>query len=382
MNGNASDEDINMINEWYKSFDDQDINVYTSEKETDIKERLLLKIDESINYKEDIFSEKNMYYKKRNIWYYVAASLITLIIGTGVIKFILTKDSLNASINNIELVVNDVKAPEFAKPILGLENNSIVLLENISNGTSIPLNNNGTILKVKDDEFVLEGSTMDNIVYNTLSVPRGSRVVSIRLHDGTKVWLNAESNLRFPINNTLQSEQKVYISGEAYFEVSKLKGRKFIVVTNNTTTEVLGTHFNVNTHADSIATKVSLLEGSIKVSNENKQRIISPGQEAIVNRTGSIEIRNKINEEEVLSWKNGYFNFDNEELKSIMKQIERWYDVDIEYKDSVHTLKFVGIIPRKENVSSILEILEMTGVVKFTVSASTNGRSGKITVRG
>lgn len=201
--------------------------------------------------------------------------------------------------------------------------------------------------------------------YNTITTPRGGKY-QVNLPDGTQVWLNAASIIRFPTNFSALPNRKVELSGEAYFEVAKDPAKPFIVVTEKQETHVLGTHFNINSYEDEEETRTALLEGSIRVSDKKNQHLIlKPGQQSTL-KAGNIEIRN-IDENEVLAWKKGFFSFNEESLESIMRKISRWYDVDVYYQDTFRKTSFLGKISRSKSITSVLKILENSGEVHFKI---------------
>jgi ferric-dicitrate binding protein FerR (iron transport regulator) len=244
-----------------------------------------------------------------------------------------------------------------------------------------------------------------SIQYHTLENPRGSKVIQVTLADGTKVWLNSGSSLKYPVAFG-DEERRVEVSGEAYFEVARKvngewsmvngkasKGARvpFIVSSNGIETEVLGTHFNVNSYSDEDEIKVTLLEGSIRVrkaSAVNKSDIqhptsdilLKPGQQAVAKNStvndphSPLIIHHSPNLEEVVAWKNGLFQFSNTELQSIMSAVSKWYNVEVVYLDPVQKEKFGGVVSRNKHVSSLLAVLEATGMVRFQI------KEGKIYV--
>jgi ferric-dicitrate binding protein FerR (iron transport regulator) len=188
------------------------------------------------------------------------------------------------------------------------------------------------------------------------------------LPDGTKVWLNAASSLKYPAAFA-GNERRVELNGEAYFEVSKDPSKPFFVKTASQTVAVLGTHFNINSYTDESATKTTLLEGSVKVTGNNGQSVkIKPGEQAI-NYANAISIKENVDTDEAIAWKNGKFMFKNTDLQTIMRQLSRWYDVDVEYQGKIEQKHYMGRISRNVPVSQIFEILKTSGL-NFTI----NGR--------
>jgi ferric-dicitrate binding protein FerR (iron transport regulator) len=219
---------------------------------------------------------------------------------------------------------------------------------------------------VKDNE-----GTNFSEAYNTISTPRGG-TYKILLPDGSKVWLNAASSLRFPLS-FVKNTRKVELTGEGYFEVAK-SNKKFLVVANNAAVEVLGTHFNVNSYNNEASTNITLLEGSVKVLSSNATALLKPGEQGEVKAQGNvIRVRNDIDTESLIAWKEGSFKFSNTDLKAIMRQLERWYDIDVD-ESSIPDKKFNGTISRDVKLSEVLSMIELTSNLKFKIE----GRSLKM----
>ncbi|HKZ67792.1 MAG TPA: FecR domain-containing protein, partial [Chitinophagaceae bacterium] len=181
------------------------------------------------------------------------------------------------------------------------------------------------------------------------------------------VWLNAASSIHFPVVFD-GDERRVDITGEAYFEVAKNKQKPFRVEVNGTIVEVLGTHFNINSYADEASINTTLLEGSVRVIKDNDQKILSPGQQAQVNTKGELRSVKGVDTGEVVAWKNNFFSFNNTDIKRLMRQLSRWYDVDIVFKaENTEAVTFNGDISRTVNLSTVLKMLELTGEVSFSI---------------
>lgn len=278
------------------------------------------------------------------------------------------------------------------KATLTLTDGTVVALDDLSNGEiasksgiSVSKTADGQLVyKIDNSEAALINRKNGIIEYNTISTPRGGQY-QINLPDGSKVWLNSESSLKFP-TVLLDEALRVELKGEAYFEIkSRIKNNvklAFIVVSETENgrkqeVEVLGTHFNIKSYGNEATTKTTLLEGSVRVTNLNSNRanLLSPGQQSIVN-TKYTKIA-QADLEEVMAWKKGNFMFNNLSLTDIMKQLERWYDVDINY-DHIPDSHYHGLISKNVTLSQVLEMLELTGDLKFKVKKSTSGTKGKI----
>lgn len=250
----------------------------------------------------------------------------------------------------------------------------------LSDGKRVSLDSGTVALQEKDGTQVSgnEGgvtysndvaSEQEEVLYNTLIVPRGG-TYNLQLPDGTNVWLNSMSELRFPVKFGTK-ERKVELVGEAYFEVAKNKNVPFKVLTSHQEIEVKGTHFNVNSYTDQKFDRTTLLEGSVKISDPAapaKSWLLSPGEQAETNKKTGQTVVAKANLKEAIAWKNGYFLFNDEKLESIMTKVARWYDIEIVYEGKLEEQSFLGQIERSKNISSILNLLELTGNVHFKIS--------------
>ncbi|MBO9151303.1 FecR family protein [Chitinophaga sp. GCM10012297] len=277
----------------------------------------------------------------------------------------LLKPSPVSPVTAVAIHEND-RPPGGNKATLTLGNGRRIVLDSASNGTLFA---QGGIRAIKLDSGSLAynaGADAGAIQVHTLSTPVGGQF-RITLADGTNVWLNAASSLRFPSAFSAR-ERAVEITGEAYFEVTKDAARPFKVSFNGTAVEVLGTHFNVMAYPDESKSKVTLLEGSVAVSNASGRKLLKPGMQAVV---GNAITTRQANVEEAVAWKNGLFIFDNEEIHSIMRKLARWYDVRSVYAGDMPGLTFSGTVSRYSNVSGVLEMLEMTESVRFELKGGT-----------
>ena len=249
------------------------------------------------------------------------------------------------------------------------------MLDSAANGT-LAQQGNTKVLKLNGQIAYNKTGDMDaKPVYNTITTANGNQYQLI-LTDGSKVWLNAASSIRFPASFT-GNERKVEITGEAYFEVAKNPNKPFKVEFKNkegdkSEIEVLGTHFNVNAYPDEPAFKTTLLEGSVKIINAHAVQMLTPGQQARLSRQG-IELEKNADIEQVMAWKNGFFLFDNTDIYTLMRQVSRWYDVDVHFEGSIPGDGFSGKISRNVPLSKFLQVLEMN-----EVHVRTEGR--KVTV--
>ncbi|WP_207420291.1 FecR family protein [Desertivirga brevis] len=202
--------------------------------------------------------------------------------------------------------------------------------------------------------------------FNTIVTPKGGEW-QVNLPDGSRVWLNSASSLTFPTAFTGNVRQ-VQLRGEAYFEVAKNKAKPFKVITAGQMVEVLGTHFNINAYQDEAAVKTTLLEGVVRVKASGaggKARILAPGQNAVL-QNGNISISNA-DTEEAIAWHKGYMRFNNDNIESLMREIARWYDVEVVYEGNISQERFTGTFSRKRSIQEVLNTLQLTGFFEFKI---------------
>ncbi len=261
-------------------------------------------------------------------------------------------------------------APGRNGAILTLADGSKLLLDSLGNGTIAV--ENGTRIRLEDGRITYgKGNNASDIRYNTMSTPNG-RQFTVVLPDGTKVWLNAASSLRYPTMFT-GTERKVEVNGEAYFEVAKNASMPFRAVVNNSTViEVLGTAFNISSYSDDKEIKATLVEGAVRVITDNNAEsrinsvVLKPGQQAKItaaeNSRGALTVMNNVDIGKVIAWKNGLFNFNGVKLEDAMQQLARWYDIQIIYEKNIPDIQFFGEVSRDVSLAGLLKGLEGAGV--------------------
>jgi ferric-dicitrate binding protein FerR (iron transport regulator) len=252
------------------------------------------------------------------------------------------------------------------KAILTLANGSQIVLDSAVNGI-LTHQGNIKVIKLTNGQLVYEnaGARADEVLYNTMSTPRGGQY-SLILPDGSRVWLNAVSSIRFP-TAFLGEERTVEITGEAYFEIAKDPLRPFRVLVNSGLKDrrlevaVLGTHFNINAYKDEATIKTTVLEGSVKVSHGSSHTTIEPGEQTQFDN-GILQIVHDANVTETVAWKDGRFEFKDTDLKTIMRQLMRWYDVDVQYNGNISERYFTADISRNKSLSGVLKMLELSDI--------------------
>jgi len=355
--GNITDQEKALLESWYLQHN-RSAEPPTAEKIASAKERVWKTIE----------PVKNIDYKPKSSFSvligYAAVFLIALTIGG---YFVLNTNQSST-----------VKTVNVNNPVLPGENKAILTL---ADGTQIDLDEKAIgeigmqegirIAKTPDNQlvYITEPGEFDRPykeVYNMVSTPTGGQF-QVVLPDGTKVWLNASSSLHYPTKfNAI--ERKVELKGEAYFEVSKGK-IPFKVVSEGQEIEVLGTHFNVNAYTEEPFVATTLIEGSVKVrstqnDSQGKSVILKPNQQVLLNQ-GNMELK-EVDVDNFVGWKNNLIVFESQNLDNIMRQIARWYDVEIDFKDeSLKNKKFSGKISKYKEVSEVLKMLELTDLVHF-----------------
>jgi transmembrane sensor len=297
--------------------------------------------------------------KVRMYAYGIAACFIILIGVFFLYKILRDRKPQKAIVEKTDL------APGGDKAILTLSNGKKIILDSIR----------GNILQQGDLKLVnengrlsYEGKTQE-IEYHTLTTLRGGQY-KIILPDGTAVWLNAASSLKYP-TAFAGVERLVELNGEGYFEVTKDKTKPFKVkLKNDAIVEVLGTHFNIMAYDDEQGTRTTLLEGTVKLIQSSSSVMISPGEQAEINKDGKITLNKNVDTEEIIAWKNGMFEFHDEPIDEIMRQVARWYDVDIKYEAQPMD-HFNATISRNVPVSKLFHWLESTDRVHFTIQDKT-----------
>ena len=290
-----------------------------------------------------------------------AAAILILALGSGAYLW-LTHRTVSAPLS---VVKNDV-APGGNRATLTLSDGTVVPLDSAASG-AIARQGNTSVVKLGGGRISYNGrpGDADGSLMNTLHTPRGGQY-QLTLPDGTRVWLNAASSITYPVA-FIGKDRTVQISGEAYLEVAANKDKPFIVkVEGGSAIEVLGTHFNVNSYSDENSVKTTLLEGSIKVTaGPNAAVTLKPGQQAQLTMQ-HLSVDNSADTEKVLAWKNGLFDFDGASLQEVLRQLSRWYDVDVVYEKGVPNIQFEGEISRNIQLSDLLKVLARAEV-KFRI---------------
>jgi len=348
-NSTASDDEIARFNSWCDSFKGHESEITNLEE---IQARILTRIQGNIVRKPWVIP---LYVKRIAV-----AAIAVMVIGTGI--FVRSRHQIQKQDINY---ANDV-APGKHGATLTLADGKKIYLTDLAaghlaneSGVNISKNADGEIVYTVTADI---NSTAHAI--NTLQTTRGEQT-QLRLPDGSTVYLNAASSLKYPASFMHQEERRVTLSGEGYFEIAKDKAHPFIVESSGQEVKVLGTHFNINAYSNNPDSKTTLLEGSVKITTSKQSKNLTPGTEA--SNDGKDIVVRQVDTELAVAWKNNLFLFENEELGSIMRQVERWYNVEVIYSDSIAHERFGGGVSRFDSVAKLLKSLEATGKVHFKI---------------
>jgi len=313
--------------------------------------------------------------QKVRIWKRLSVAAAVLFVLSATYFFTLPPRSANHLYVQIPAVAKTDHAPGKNKALLILASGEKIDINVAKNG-QVAKQGQTNIVKTADGKLVYEETgnssdplrkalrNSDQIALNTLVVPRGGQY-NLSLPDGTRVWLNAESSLIFPVEFK-GHKREVTLTGEAYFEVAKNAKMPFHVKLNKMEVEVLGTHFNIMAYNDEPVVKTTLLEGSVKLSNSKGQQVLKPGQEGILNGADKFIVKNA-NLEQAMAWKNGRFVFNNDDIPSISRKLARWYNVSVDDQRNNKSLTYTGSISKYQYVSDVLKMLELTGTMHYKI---------------
>ncbi|WP_291908814.1 FecR family protein [Chitinophaga sp. CB10] len=293
----------------------------------------------------------------RSIWPRVAAAAaVLLLLGAG--AWYLAQRPAEKRVATIAKADYDVK-PGKQGAILTLDDGTEVVLDSLQNG--VVTNQQGATVILQNGQLAYQG-TGNGVSYNTMATPKG-RKFRLQLPDGTLVWMNAASKLRFPTAFT-GTDRTVELSGEAYFEVAQQPNRPFrIRLADDTYIAVLGTSFNVNAYADEANISTTLLQGAVRVQRNNIGQLLKPGQQMQLDPRGNnFTIVNNVDTASVMAWKNGILNFQDKKLTAVMRLLERWYDIEVVYQGTPPDVTFYGEIGCDVNLSSVLNFLQESGI--------------------
>jgi len=367
LNGKISDAEQAEFDAWFNQIETNDIFVPESvaSSEEEHRQIILNRIHEKINQ----YEKGN---RVRRMWLRVAAAVILMMLSFGLFKIFNKQISYQHTLSKLKSVT-----PGGNNAILTLANGKQIVLNNSRNGLLVNLGNI-TVSKANNGQVIYKviGSAKNTlrVSYNTITTPNGGQYEVI-LPDGSKVWINSSSSLKYPTQFT-GKERDVELNGEGYFEVAKNKLMPFKVSSHGQTVEVLGTHFNINAYTDEPGIKTTLLEGSVKVTviGTEKPQLLIPGQQAIFNKGGIMV--SDADTAQAVAWKNGLFYFKDADVASIMRLLARWYNLKIDINGQLPERKFSGKIYKNLNAAQVLQIIDYSAI-NYKVEDPTDGKSAK-----
>jgi transmembrane sensor len=359
--GLATEEEMALFNKAFNSFQSE-TEEWNAERLGNRKE-ILEMIHEGIAAKTKVVKLK----KFNALAWMAAAAIAALLIAGAAYLFTHRQQPPRAA-----LVIDagkDIPAPSGNKAVITLGNGQQIFFDSSSNGTLSQ--QGGVTISGKPGGEIFYSGKDGQVSINSITVPRGSRPVALSLADGTRVWVDAGSSLRFPTAFP-GNERVVTVTGQAYFEVMQDSRKPFYVLNTNdgSKVEVLGTAFNVNAYSLFEGTAVTLLNGAVNLRWKNELSELKPLQQGVVKNNGTIAVSSNVDAEQVMSWKTGQFIFEGVNMRTIMQELERHYDVEVKFDSEVDE-KFVIRISRDVPVSEVLKALALTQLVHFKIDGRT-----------
>lgn len=346
-NGHVSEDEKALVESWYLNYTQKAANPEISDLELEANQHKILD-----HIMAEIGPERKIHY-----WRYmsVAAAVLAVVFAGGIL---LKENRLpNKVLSSVIKREGNHLPPGGNRATLILSNGNSINLSGIKIGTLA--SEKGVVINKNADGRITYSHGKSNAapanVFNTVLTPRGGQYQLV-LSDGTKVWLNSASSLKYPVTFTA-TKREVELSGEAYFEVAHNQRKPFLVISNGQTVQVLGTHFNINAYQDEQATKTTLLEGSVKVLTNGVSSKIKPGEQ-VQQKNGKLFV-SEVDIEEAIAWKNGFFYFKDDNIKTIMRQLARWYDVEIKYEGQIPEREFSGQMNKNIDASQLMHILSI-----------------------
>ena len=346
--GQATEEECIIVERWFHELNQEKISALSE--------------DELFGMSDQIWDQlkPGNEVRVRRLWPQLAAACLLLFALSFGAYFLVSDKSGNKQNLHASLI-----HPGSNKAFLTLQDGRKVSLNDSKLGTVVK---GADMLVTQSERGKLSYEVKDNKAnageFNTLNTPKGGQY-AVTLSDGTKVYLNAASSVRFPVTFHGKYRQ-VELTGEAYFEVKHDAARPFRVVSGNQVVEVLGTHFDVKSYQDEQSINTSLIEGSVRVRLGDASILLKPGQQA-ANIGGELTLT-KVPAQNAIAWKDGFFRFKNDRIADIMKTLARWYDIDVDFHDRIGEERFSGQISRNKNIGDVLDVLEQTQLIHFEIS--------------
>lgn len=368
LEASASEEERQLVEEWYRSVNGvEELPAEVAKLKAAIKQRIWLRVQESTRLKEVPFQEARVVAMYKKTWFRVSAAAILLgILSGSVYLFTTTNKAQTVAAEKPQPPLLNDALPGGNKAVLTLAGGTQIVLDSAENGR-LARQGNMAILKLQDGvlAYNTEGSNTTETGYNSIATPRGGQY-RVVLPDGSKVWLNAATSLRYPVAFTGR-ERTVELNGEGYFEIEKNAAQPFKVKVDGMEVEVTGTHFNVMAYSEETTVQTTLLEGAVKIHSNARSTALHPGEQAKVTSAGFIEIIQDADTGQAVAWKNGLFKLSGADLPTILRQMERWYDVQVVYRGNRPQGRFTGTISRNMNLSNVLKGVSASSGLHITM---------------
>lgn len=375
--GESTEEEDRLVNQWYHSFSDEDpieVPITARLLKEQVGQRLLQRVLRSVHVESPEFGQPPVPAVplwRRSVARMSVAAAVLVAVSIGGFYWLRPSPAhgtVAGTVARTAIPAARIK-PGGDKAILTLGTGQQLLLDSVPDD-HLAMQGNTRVEKIKGGQLIYQsrGDQPAAVTYNTLTTPRGGQY-RVRLSDGTLVWLNAASALKYPTAFT-GSDRTVELTGEAYFEVAPDQHQPFFVRHNGLLVTVLGTHFDVDAYPDEPTARVTLLEGAVNVSNGTAVKKLHPGQQVLL-YGATIAINEDADAEQVIAWKNGRFQFDGATIESVMRELSRWYDVDVEYAGEKPIGHFIGEISRTDDIFEVLRMLSQTRSVHFKIEGKT-----------
>lgn len=365
LDGTATDKERQEVLTWYHSVDHSRIEIPLEDsfEKKEVRDRIRYKLEQYIAQERPV---------RKIAWHrWAAAAAVILLIGSGS-YFWIHADFQETRKSNIILSSSKKDVPPGGnRATLTLANGKKVILDNVHNG-QLAIQGKSKVMKVDsgllsyNSQLTAHNAQSTIVQYNTLTTPRGGQY-RLNLPDGTKVWLNAASSITFPTAFT-GNKREVEVTGETYFEVAENTAMPFVVKKGDVEVQVLGTDFNLNAYEGETTTKVTLLEGSVRITQKstNETQLLKPGEQAEIIRDRRMRLMKDVNMDEVIAWKNNLFWFDNDNIQNVVKTLSRWYNVEIDIRGNIPD-KFTGSVPMNFPLSKVVGMLQKTGRIQYKI---------------
>lgn len=356
LNGTITPEEEMEFARWYNAGQDKEIHIPAefAGSEEALRKRMLSAILRQ--------KETPVVPLFRRTFVRIAAAAILLLIAGGSLYYFLRQPAKQTSVAQLREYPGKNENAPGTRAVLTLADGTQVNLDATQNGAII-LQGGAEVIKAGSVLTYNKKTDNKELLYHTMATKRGGQY-QVVLADGTRVWLNAASSIKFPTTFS-GNERKVELNGEGYFEVAKNSKQPFKVVANGVEVDVLGTHFNVMAYQEEEAVKTTLLEGKVKVLTE----ILKPGQQAVLTHDARLTVH-EVQPDEVIAWKNGLFRFEGADIRAVMREIERWYNISVTYEGAMNNKRVTGNLSRGTTVQEVMQMLEYTSGIKYTINGN------------